>query len=462
MTPATPTSVKPVLVPQAKRRVAQLPPVRRSPTLAPAATAEDRVTVVEMLRKLNVSQWLLLFYPIFIFAIHRRRDEADVAVVDNSALFQIGLTAICGLWVLNRLLHAIKGFERVLLNSPLRWLTAYAIFAVLSATWADMASLTVFRGVQILIFLMLVADAIGSLRSVQEMIRLQLLYAAAVILFWQLPRLSMGLSLASLHTSDVAGVLSVPVFIGFLARGKSWRILHWTICAAWGVSTSSGSMCGVLGGLAVSLMLMRGRAAGVGVFLVGTMVLAPLLFPEGATSVVFFGKNETNIRTATGRLPIWQWIIEERVATRPVLGFGFGEGEVQARLYNIGGFRMMHMHNGFMSALVNLGVCGVALWALMWGAMTRAAWRVTQPRARIVMVGALVTLFLNTLSVETVTAPLSMPAIGHMMFFAMLAIAVWDERGTTTRAAIGLARPSENGRPAAPPRARFGARQPTA
>jgi hypothetical protein len=242
-------------------------------------------------------------------------------------------------------------------------------------------------------------------------------------------------------------MLSVPAFIGVLARGKQWRILHAAICVLWALSTSSGSMCAVIGGIAVALMLMRGRASGVGMFLIGTMVLAPLLFPERVTSVVFFGKNETNIRTATGRLPIWQWILQERVAARPVLGFGFGEGEVQARLYNIGGFRMMHMHNGFMSAVANLGVCGVALWALMWGAMTRAAWKVSQSKARIVIVGALVTLFLNTLSVESVTAPLSMPGIGHAMFFAMLAIAVWNERVTPSFARVS---------PAALPRVRFG------
>jgi hypothetical protein len=453
MTPATTTSVKPVLVPQANRRVGSLPPMRRSSILIPALAAENRVTIGQMLKKLNVSQWMLLLYPLFLMAVHRRRDEADVAVVDSSALLQIGLTAICGVWILNRLLSSLKSFERVLFNSPLRWLTAYAILAVLSAAWADMASLTVFRGAQVLIFLMLTADAIGSLRSPQEMIRLQLLYAAMVILFWQLPRLSMGLSLTSLHTSDVAGMLSVPVFIGVLVRGKQWRILHVGICALWGLSTSSGSMCAVIGGIAISLMLMRGRASGIGMFLIGAMVLAPLLAPDDVGSVVFFGKNETNIRTATGRLPIWQWILEERVAARPVLGFGFGEGEVQARLYNIGGFRMMHMHNGFMSAVVNLGVCGVALWALMWGAMARAAWSVRQSNARIVMVGALVTLFLNTLSVESVTAPLSMPWIGHALFFATLAIAAWDQ--TTTQMSV-------RANPVTVPRVRFGATKPNA
>jgi O-antigen ligase len=290
---------------------------------------------------------------------------------------------------------------------------------------------------------MVAADAIGSLRTPQEMIRLQLLFGPMVIIFWQLPRMqAMGYSLAALHTSDVAGMLSVPAFIGVLARGKQWRILHVVTCIFWALSTSSGSMVAVIGGVAVSLMLMRGRAAGVGMFLIGSMFLAPALFPQKVTSVVFFGKNETNIRTATGRLPIWQWILEERVAAKPVLGFGFGDGEVQARLYNVGGFRMMHMHNGFMSALVNLGICGALLWALMWGAMSRAAWNIRQSKARIVIIGALVTLFLNSLSVETVTAPLTMPWIGHAMFFAMLAIATWEteilrERGGV-RGVVGV------------------------
>jgi O-antigen ligase len=118
-------------------------------------------------------------------------------------------------------------------------------------------------------------------------------------------------------------------------------------------------------------------------------------------------------------------VIEERVSTCPVLGFGFGQGEVQARLYNIGGFRMMHMHNAFMSALVNLGAVGLAIWAVMWTAMIRAAWRIPTHRVRIVMIGAAVALFLNTISVESVTAPITMPWIGHAMFFTMLAIGQW-------------------------------------
>ena len=57
MTPATPVdSVKPVLVPQARRRVVALPPVRRSSILAPVASAEDRVTIVAFSSQVSVVQ----------------------------------------------------------------------------------------------------------------------------------------------------------------------------------------------------------------------------------------------------------------------------------------------------------------------------------------------------------------------------------------------------------------------
>src|SRR5439155_26974316 len=146
----------------------------------------------------------------------------------------------------------------------------------------------------------------------------------------------------------------------------------------------------------VGLLLMRGVAAGLGMLLLCGSALLVVKLPGYVNSVMFFGKNEGQITSGTGRLPIWQWVLEERVVHRPVLGYGFGEGEVQARLYNIGGFRMMHMHNAFMSAVVNLGSLGVALWLIVWAVMIRTAWNLRNQRARITLMGALAALFLNT------------------------------------------------------------------
>jgi O-antigen ligase len=422
----------PMLVPHNARRTRQLPPLRRSESVASATAAaafpgeDNGAGIIQTLCRLTVSQWIVLLYPLFLFAIHRKRDEGDVTVVDSSAVIQIGLTAVCGMWMLNRFLDAMRGFERVLIKTPLRWMLMYAVLAVMSIAWSDSPSLTAFRSAQVGVFLLVVVDAIASMRTAQEMVRFQLLYAAMVSLFWQLPGLANGISLGALHASDVPGTIVAAMFAGFLVRGREWRILHAAIVTMVLLSTSAGCFLACTGGLIVVLLLMRGRAAGIGMMLVCGSFLLVALLPQYANTVFFFGKNEGQIASGTGRLPIWQWVLEERVAARPIFGFGFGEGEVQARLYNVGGFRMMHMHNAFMSAIVNLGIAGVAVWALMWCAMARAAWKIPQHRARLAMMGGAVALFLNTMSMESVTAPLSMPWIAHAMFFVLLAVGQWE------------------------------------
>ena len=423
--------MSPVVAPQIARRPRPLPATARRPdsamdALAAASTSPDDLGILQTLRGYSLSQWIVLLFPLFLFAVHRKRDEGDVAVVDSSAFIQIGLTAFCGVWMVNRLLHTLRAIERILVHTPLRWLLMYVVLAVLSIAWSDAPQLTAFRSVQLCVFLLVVVDAIASMRGPQEMIRFQLLYAALVVALWQLPGLQGGLSLWAIHSSDVPGTVVAAVFVGFLARGRAWRILHLCVVAAAVLATSTGFMLACTGGLIVVLLLMRGRAAGLGVMMLCGLVLAVVLLPQYANSVYFFGKNEGQIVSGTGRLPIWQWILEERVSARPMLGFGFAQGEVQARLYNIGGFRMMHMHNAFMSAIVNLGLAGVTLWAMTWGAMARRAWKVPDPRARLAMMGTVVAVFLNTGSMESFTAPLTMPWIAHVMFFVLLAVGQWE------------------------------------
>jgi hypothetical protein len=400
----------------------------RSFALPLTAGETESPGIFAMIGRLNLSQWLVLIYPLFLFIIHRRRDEGDVAVVDTSATIQIALTAVCGLWALNRAMGALKIFEKIVISGPLRWLMAYGILAVLSCSWSDMPTLTLFRGGQLVVYLLLVVDAVTSLRDTQEMLQFQLLYAAMAVIFWQLPLLQNGISIGSLHSSDVPGTIIAAVFMGFMVRGKQWRMLHLALLGALMAATSTGALFACVGGVIVILLMMRGRASGFGVILLCASLLALLAKPELVTSVFFFGKQTGQILSGTGRIPIWQWIIEERVSQRPILGFGFGQGEVQARLYNIGGFRMMHMHNAFMSALVNLGVFGVVLWAMLWGALTRTAWNIKDHKSRLMLVGAATAVFLNTISMESVTAPLSMPWIAHAIFFTLLIAGDWTSR----------------------------------
>jgi O-antigen ligase len=183
-----------------------------------------------------------------------------------------------------------------------------------------------------------------------------------------------------------------------------------------------------LGGLAVSLIFSRGRAAGVGFMMLFAMIVGIVGFGDEVSSVVFWGKSQSNIETGSGRVPIWKWVLLERMPSCPIVGFGFGPGEAQARLYNIGGFRMQHMHNGTMSAIANLGAVGLCVWLLFVYAIARAALRQREPGLRVVLIGGVTAVLINSLTCESVPAPLTMVSIAHLMLFTTVAAAVWEGR----------------------------------
>jgi hypothetical protein len=117
------------------------------------------------------------------------------------------------------------------------------------------------------VFLLLIVDAVLTLRRAQDVLRLQLIYAVIVACAWEYTALleADGLSLLTLHKSDVPGALIGIAFVGGLVRGKHWRWLHLFVIASLLVSTSAGSMLAGLGGLAVSLIFSArpgGRASG--------------------------------------------------------------------------------------------------------------------------------------------------------------------------------------------------------
>jgi hypothetical protein len=388
-------------------------------------------TIFQFMRQMTLSQWMLVLYPVILMVLARRRDETDVAVVDGSAVAQIALTALYGTWVLGRLVQSLKSIEKIVVGTGLRWLLMYSVLAVMSAAWSTMPALTAYRSVQIVVFLLLTADAMSSAKNAQDMLRLQLLYAAAEVICWQFAPVIQSLSLEAIHSSDVPGTIVAILFIGWMVRGKQWRTLYIGLALAAAAATSAGTFLALVGGLIVSLLFMRGRASGSGLILLFGMLVTFTCFHDQVNQLLFYGKTKSTIESGSGRIPIWTWILTERVPQAPIFGFGFGAGEVQARLYNVGGFRMMHMHNAAMSAIVNLGAAGEALFALFIMAMFSKALRQRDQKIRIVLLGALTALMLNTLTMESVTAPLSPPWIGHAMFYATIVLALWNEQSVT-------------------------------
>ena len=95
-----------------------------------------------------------------------------------------------------------------------------------------------------------------------------------------------------------------------------------------------------------------------------TAIVLIILVATNLDFILGLFNRETNL---TGRLPLWNYLIEKAVIQRPFLGHGFGaiwdiqEFRRQATLSLGWSFVITNGHNGFMDILLGLGILGLAL-----------------------------------------------------------------------------------------------------
>ena len=78
------------------------------------------------------------------------------------------------------------------------------------------------------------------------------------------------------------------------------------------------------------------------------------------------------------------------------------------------GLRMMHMHNAAMSAVVNLGAAGLILFLLFLARIVIALWKIRTAAIFPYAFAAFAAVLLNSPSISSVTAPVSLGWVGHM------------------------------------------------
>jgi len=128
-------------------------------------------------------------------------------------------------------------------------------------------------------------------------------------------------------------------------------------------------------GLIGSLVLWRAKARGIATALTVAAV-------AGCGAIVLNIQAEREAIGAKSieqdhRLALWPRIVD-RIEERPLTGYGFGRGLLRDSLQQE--FRALdqhlwHAHNIFLEALLQLGIPGVALLAVLLGATLREGWR---------------------------------------------------------------------------------------
>ena len=207
--------------------------------------------ILGFLRSLNVSQWLLLLFPAFIWLVGRRRADEDVAVVDASAMMQIAMTGLCAIHLAFRWQHSQRDLSRVLfrIGPWLVWL-AYCGFAISSAIWSEIPDLTLFRAAQATVFVVLAADALLTLRSNERRAKYLVSYAICVSLFVQYGNLLYGRSLLDMHTSLAPSAMLPAAFVGWIRAIAFGDALRPLLCSRWSSERLWRPICPPFSGLA--------------------------------------------------------------------------------------------------------------------------------------------------------------------------------------------------------------------
>ena len=336
---------------------------------------------------------------------------------------QIGFVVVMGLFCGVRLITHGRALLRIVFSGPAGWMAAYALLAVGSAAWSSRPDFTLYRAVEMTVFFLVTVEAVYRFADVKDVVRFQLLYALVVAVVWHFADLRYEMSWEILHNSLVTGtnIGALAIFAGAAISGRFWWTAFLLVGASFLVGTSSASYVSLLFGVGCLMMFHTGAQRVVGALLAATAGVVIWGYGLDWGALVFWGKNEYAITSASGRVPVWQWLIESVVSQRPLLGFGFGVGENIVRLaMDWAGLRMMHMHNAAMSAVVNLGAAGLILFLVFLARIVIALWNIRTAAILPYAFAAFAAVLLNSLSMSSVTAPVSLGWVGHMLLYLYL------------------------------------------
>jgi len=374
--------------------------------------------------RLGFSHWALLAYPVFTVLIARRRDADDVFTLDPSAVMQIGFVTFLATGSLIRFITRGPGPARFVFSRPVLWLTVYGLLGIVSAAWSSRPDFTIYRAGEMLIFLWLTADVVASTRSDRELVHFLLTYSLVLAIFWHFGDLRHERSLGILHNSLIPGanIGVLFLFAGLRNEHRGWWAVFAAVLLSFLLGTSSASYLSALVGISVVMMFHPGAQRVAGVLLASAAGLLVWGYGLDYGSVLWWGKNEYAVTTASGRIPVWMWLFDSVVSQRPVLGFGFGMGENFARLaVDWTGLRMQHTHNVVLSALVNLGATGLLLFVAFAAQIAGSLRNLRRYPAYPYAVAALVAVAMNALSISSITAPVSLSWVSHALVFLFLA-----------------------------------------
>ena len=98
----------------------------------------------------------------------------------------------------------------------------------------------------------------------------------------------------------------------------------------------------------------------------------------------------------TGRLPFWHALLTEALPREPLLGYGFMRISYGEYFQSVHTYAAQMAHNTFIQVLLNLGLVGFTIALAQLGFTIRAFVRQADPRVRLLGVGLLIPILINS------------------------------------------------------------------
>jgi len=378
---------------------------------------------------------LLLAKDVVNVAAFRGRSMSEYAAVDGSALLQIAYLGICLIYVLYYFGKSRPaGTFYLLTATPASILILYSGLCLLSSLWSPDMMFTLYRAVECLCFLLMIAavcDKLSMNGTRQDLIE-WLVWWSMWFLFWD--------TLYGARVFGIGGLLVPRYFFrrGAFAIGMMFflaifvarqKILSLITAVYTFLSLANTTYFGVFFGLIGSFWSGGKRFQIALFFLIGIMGLFLLGFGSSVIqNTLFYGKEGIGIEHTTGRGPMWAFCLHYGMQ-RFLYGYGFAAGETEALWQQQ--LSAISAHNVFLSAFLSIGIAGPILFGLFFVWLAGVVLRADLPENwRPAFLGTVIMVFMVSFASPGLGARVYaswIPAVLAAM--GMCTVARWQEMG---------------------------------
>lgn len=302
----------------------------------------------------------------------------DVAALYETGLsiqnyVQVYVTLFVVLWA-TKLVYRKRININSLTKGPFRWVTLLIILNILSTFWSIWPMLTLYRSVELLALYIIVLFIFfynnWHIRLKYLMIFSLIISLIGGIIANNFNIFNDGAFIASIRSNSasmVAGAYLIYLIHSRLYLKARVGIINYSIAII--LLLIFGSLTSFLATLLSVLYLVYYKAdirlrPIIFVFAISLIVVNVNMIYNTTTQIgYFFGKNAEHLSTLTGRLFLWEVIVD--LAKKNPFGFGFAAAErllaVQLSTIKKVQWAAFNAHNGYLATLIGVGWIGLSM-----------------------------------------------------------------------------------------------------